>query len=146
MANWCYGELKISGSNKDIENFLLTGITPVDRVGSHLSKNLLLLTKDKLMWRLHINCDDDSYLYIDGTHRGFIDKSYISIQLTDNVDSIMLLQVRFANKIDEDALSAIAKKFNINIYVKATEETNEFERTILIDKSGKIIINETKEL
>lgn len=42
-------------------------------------------------------------------------------------------------------LSEIAKQYNIDIGVQATEETNEFTQTIAVNKVGKIMIDDTIE-
>ena len=145
MANWCYGKMTVSGRKENIKNFLLTAVKPVDRTGEILDQNLLNLTEDELGLHLNVNSKDKSYLSLNTNHRGFIDSTYIKVLSDKDNDYSLLLDVRFANYVDTNALSEIAKQYNIDIGVQATEETNEFTQTIAINKVGKVMINDIVE-
>lgn len=145
MANWCYGKMNVSGRKENIKNFLLTAVKPVDRIGKALNQNLLSLTEDDLGLHLNVNSKDKSYLSLNTNHRGFIDSTYIKVLSDKDNDYSLLLDVRFANYVDTNALSEIAKQYNIDIGVQATEETNEFTQTIAVNKAGKIMIDDIIE-
>lgn len=145
MANWCYGKMIVSGRKENIKNFLLTTVKPVDRTGEILDQNLLNLTEDELGLHLNVNSKDKSYLSLNTNNRGFIDNTYIKVLSDKDNDYSLLLDVKFANYVDTNVLSEIAKQYNIDIGVKATEETNEFTQTIAVNKVGKIMIDDTIE-
>jgi hypothetical protein len=145
MANWCYGKMTVSGRKENIKNFLLTAVKPVDRTGEILDQNLLNLTEDELGLHLNVAYKDKSYLSLNTNHRGFIDSTYIKVLSDKDNDYSLLLDVRLANYVDTNALSEIAKQYNIDIGVQATEETNEFTQTIAVNKVGKVIINDIVE-
>lgn len=148
MANWCYGKMTVSGRKENIKNFLLTAVKPVDKTGKTLNQNLLSLTEDDLGLHLNVNSKDKSYLSLNTNHRGFIDSTYIKVLSDKNNDHSLLLDVKFANYVDTNItniLSEIAKQYNIDIGVQATEETNEFTQTIAVNKAGKIMIDDIIE-
>lgn len=145
MANWCYGKMTVSGRKENIKNFLLTAVKPVDRTGKALNQNLLNLTEDDLGLHLNVNSKDKSYLSLNTNNRGFIDNTYIKVLSDKDNDYSLLLDVKFANYVDTNVLSEIAKQYNIDIGVQATEETNEFTQTIAVNKVGKIMIDDIIE-
>lgn len=145
MANWCYGKMTVSGRKENIKNFLLTAVKPVDRTGEILDQNLLNLTEDELGLHLNVNSKDKSYLSLNTNNRGFIDNTYIKVPSDKDNDYSLLLDVKFANYVDTNVLSEIAKQYNIDIGVQATEETNEFTQTIAVNKVGKIMIDDIIE-
>lgn len=145
MANWCFGKMTISGHKEDVKNFLRAGIIPVNQAGKSLNQNLLNITEDDLHVHLIVNYEDNSYLYLDNTFRGFITGTYLKIISDKDNDYSLLLDVKFANYVDTNVLSEIAKQYNIDIGVQATEETNEFTQTIAVNKVGKVMINDIVE-
>ena len=145
MANWCYGKMTVSGRKENIKNFLLTAVKPVDRTGEILDQNLLNLTEDELGLHLNVNSKDKSYLSLNTNNRGFIDSTYIKVLSDKDNDYSLLLDVKFANYVDTNVLSEIAKQYNIDISVQATEETNESTQTIAVNKAGKIMIDDIIE-
>lgn len=145
MANWCYGKMTVSGGKENIKNLLLTAVKPVDKTGKALNQNLLNLTEDDLGLHLNVASKDKSYLSLNTNHRGFIDSTYIKVLSNKDNDYSLLLDVKFANYVDTNALSKIAKQYNIDIGIQATEETNEFTQTIAVNKVGKIMINDIVE-
>ena len=145
MANWCYGKMTVSGRKENIKNFLFTAVKPVDRTGKILNQNLLNLTKDDLGLHLNVAYNDKSYLSLNTNHRDFIDSTYIKVLSDKDNDYSLLLDVKFANYVDTNTLSEIAKQYNIDIDVQATEETNEFVQTIAINKAGEIMIDDITE-
>ena len=145
MANWCYGKMTVSGKKENIKNFLLTAVKPVDRTGKALNQNLLNLTEDDLGLHLNVAYKDKSCLALSTNNRSFIDSTYIKVLSDKNNDYSLLLDVKFANYVDTNVLSEIAKQYNIDIGVQAAEETNEFTQTIAVNKVGKVIINDIVE-
>ena len=145
MANWCYGKMTVSGKKENIKNLLLTAVKPVNQTGEILDQNLLNLTEDDIGLHLNVASKDKSYLSLNTNHRGFIDSTYIKVLSDKDNDYSLLLDVRFANYVDTNALSEIAKQYNIDIGVQATEETNEFAQTIAVNKVGKVMINDIVE-
>ena len=145
MANWCYGKMTVSGKKENTKNFLLTAVKLVDKTGKALNQNFLNLTEDDLGLHLNVASKDKSYLSLNTNHRGFIDSTYIKVLSDKDNDYSLLLDVKFANYVDTNALSEIAKQYNIDIGVQATEETNEFTQTIAVNKVGKIMINDIVE-
>ena len=69
----------------------------------------------------------------------------IKILSNKDNDYSLLLDVKFANYVNTNTLSEIAKQYNIDIGVQATEETNEFTQTIAVNKAGKIMIDDIIE-
>lgn len=145
MANWCYGKMTVSGRKENIKNFLLTAVKPVDKTGKTLNQNLLSLTEDEIGLHLNVASKDKSYLSLNTNNRGFIDSTYIKVLSDKNNDYSLLLDVKFANYVDTNVLSEIAKQYNMDIGVQATEETNEFTQTIAVNKVGKVMINDIVE-
>ena len=145
MANWCYGKMTVSGKKENIKNLLLTAVKPVNQTGEILDQNLLNLTEDDIGLHLNVASKDKSYLSLNTNHRGFIDSTYIKVLSDKDNDYSLLLDARFANYVDTNALSEIAKQYNIDIGVQATEETNEFAQTIAVNKVGKVMINDIVE-
>ena len=145
MANWCYGKMTVSGKKENIKNLLLTTVKPVNQTGEILDQNLLNLTEDDIGLHLNVASKDKSYLSLNTNHRGFIDSTYIKVLSDKDNDYSLLLDVRFANYVDTNALSEIAKQYNIDIGIQATEETNEFTQTIAVNKVGKVMINDIVE-
>lgn len=145
MANWCFGKMTITGHKEDVKNFLRTGIIPVNQAGKSLNKNLLNITEDDLHVHLIVNYEDNSYLYLDNTFRGFITGTYLKV-ISDEDDAYSLLSdIKFLDYVDSDELSEIAKQYNVDIGVQATEETNAFTQTIAVNKTGKIMIDDITE-
>lgn len=145
MANWCYGKMTVSGRKENIKNFLLNAVKPIDRTGKALNQNLLNLTEDDLGLHLNVASKNKSYLSLNTNHRGFIDSTYIKVLSDKDNDYSLLLDVKFANYVDTNILSEIAKQYNIDIGIQATEETNEFTQTIAVNKVGKIMIDDIIE-
>ena len=145
MANWCYGKMTVSGKKENITNFLLTTVKPVDKTGETLNQNLLNLTEDELGLHLNVASKDKSYLSLNTNNRGFIDSTYIKVVSDKDNDYSLLLDVKFANLVDTHTLSDIAKQYNMDIGIQATEETNEFTQTIAVNKAGKIMIDDIIE-
>lgn len=145
MANWCFGKMTISGHKEDVKNFLRAGIIPVNQAGKSLNQNLLNITEDDLHVHLIVNYEDNSYLYLDNTFRGFITGTYLKI-ISDKDNAYSLLSdIKFLDYVASDELSEIAKQYNIDIGVQATEETNTFIQTIAVNKAGKIMIDDIIE-
>ena len=105
----------------------------------------LNLTEDEIGLHLNVAYKDKSYLSLNTNHRSFIDSTYIKVLSDKNNDYSLLLDVKFANYVDTNVLSEIAKQYNIDIGVQATEETNEFAQTIAVNKVGKVMINDIIE-
>ena len=145
MANWCFGKMTISGHKEDVKNFLRAGIIPVNKSGKSLNQNLLNITEDDLYVHLIVNYEDNSYLYLDNTFRGFITGTYLKI-ISDKDDAYSLLSdIKFLDYVASDELSEIAKQYNVDIGVQATEEKNTFTQTIAVNKAGKIMIDDIIE-
>ena len=145
MTNWCFGKMTISGHKKDVKNFLRAGIIPVNKAGKSLNKNLLNITEDDLHVHLIVNYEDNSYLYLDNTFRGFITRTCLKI-ISDKDDIYsLLLDIKFLDYVASDELSEIAKQYNIDIGVEATEDTNAFTQTIAVNKVGKVMIDDIIE-
>lgn len=130
MPNWCVGTLRVRGKSKDLQNFVLKGLKPVDFLGNECSE----LELDEFAY---VSCDNTCW--IEGTRRGFVNDLYVSFKDYED-DSIftIALDVKFAWEISADDLLEICKKYNIDMKIYGFEQGMEFNQMIeIID--GKIL-------
>lgn len=130
MPNWCVGTLRVRGKSKDLQNFILKGLKPVDYLGNEYAE----LELDKF---LNLSCNKTCW--IEGTRRGFVNDLDVSFEYYED-DSIhtIALDVKFAWGILADDLLEICKKYNIDMKIYGFEQGMEFNQMIeIID--GKIL-------
>ena len=130
MPNWCVGTLRVRGKSKDLQNFVLKGLKPVDFLGNECSKIELdefgYVTSDEMCW-------------IEGTRRGFVNDLNVCIEETeDDLIQTIALDVKFAWAILADDLLKICKKYNVDMKIYGFEQGMEFNQIIEII-NGKIL-------
>lgn len=118
MPNWCVGTLRVRGKSKDLQNFVLKGLKPIDYCKDEHSK--IELSKSG-----YVTCDE--MCWIEGTRRGFVNDLdvYIEDSEDDSIQTIAL-DVKFAWGISADDLLEICKKYNIDMKIYGFEQGMEF--------------------
>lgn len=130
MPNWCVGTLRVRGKSKNLKNFVLKGLKPVDFLGNEGSK----LEEDEFGY---VSCDESCW--IQGTRRGFVNDLNVCIEETeDDLVQTIALDVKFAWAILADDLLEICKKYNIDMKIYGFEQGMEFNQMIEII-NGKIL-------
>lgn len=71
MPNWCVGTLRVRGKSKNLKNFVLKGLKPVDFLGNECSE----LELDEFE---NVSCDEPCW--IQGTIRGFVNDLNVCIE------------------------------------------------------------------
>lgn len=133
MPNWCVGTLRVRGKSKDLQNFVLKGLKPVDYLGNEYTE----LELDEFF---NVSCNKTCW--IEGTRRGFVNDLDVSFKDYED-DSIhaIALDVKFAWGISADDLLKICKNYNVDMKIHGFEQGMQFNQIIeIID--GKILKDE----
>lgn len=124
MPNWCVGTLRVRGKSKNLKNFVLKGLKPVDFLGNEGSK----LEEDEFGY---VSCDESCW--IQGTRRGFVNDLHVCFgDYEDDSIHTIALDVKFAWAILADDLLEICKKYNIDMKIYGFEQGMEFNQMIEI--------------
>lgn len=130
MANFAEGTIKLKGRAENIKSALKYMFKAVGNVTIEEDTDGELITFTS----------SDSYFYINGTKRAFIDSKSFEIHLDDDFLIIELNDFMQAwHAIPEDYIE-ISKKFNVDIKIFTFEQGLEFTQEIEISK-GKILKN-----
>ena len=130
MPNWCVGTLRVRGKSKNLKNFVLKGLKPVDSFGNECSE----LELDEFSY---VSCDEPCW--IQGTIRGFVNDLYVSFKdYEDDSTHAIALDVKFAWRISADDLLKICKKYNVDMKIYGFEQGMQFNQMIEIIK-GRIL-------
>lgn len=128
MPNWCEGSLKIRGTKDNIKRFLQDGVESAN------GEKLLIKWKCQFV-KIE---NSESYIYIKGTKRHFLDKgsdygieNYL-VRLTDGRFCISFPKFSAAWDIDAKCLADVSKEYGIDFRIFAFERGWEFNRDILI--------------
>ena len=114
MPNWCEGTLKVRGTIKDLKDFVLNGLIPVNPLG--VTKEPLSLDGEDET-SLYISSTPDT-LYIKGTRRAFCEPDYIEINSDEpNDKTILTMPFKQAWAILSDNLLAVCKEFNVDMKI-----------------------------
>lgn len=129
MPNWCVGTLRVRGKSKNLKNFVLKGLEPVDFFGNECSE----LEEDEFGY---ISCDESCW--IQGTRRGFVNDLNVCFEDYDD-DSIqtITLDAKFAWNINSEELLKVCQKYHVDMRIYAFEQGMEFNLEIEII-NGKI--------
>lgn len=129
MPNWCEGTLKVRGTIKDLKNFVLNGLLPVEPIG-RLKKPLSLDGESET--NIYIMSVSDT-LYIKGTRRAFCSPDYIDVSTDEPKDkTIMTLPFKQAWEISADNLLDVCKEFNVDMRIQGFESGMRFSQIVEI--------------
>jgi hypothetical protein len=138
MPNWCEGTLKVRGTIKDLKNFVLNGLIPVNPLGA-TKEPLSLDGEDETS--LYISSVPDT-LYIKGTRRAFCEPDYIEVDSDEpNDKTILTMPFKQAWAILSDNLLEVCKEFNIDMKIQGFERGMRFSQIVEI-VDGEIIQDE----
>ena len=129
MPNWCEGTLKVRGTLKNLKNFVLNGLEPVDFIGD--AKPPLKVVEETDTY-IDIRCSDSS-LCMKGTRRHFCKPDYIEMY-ADEPNEIIVWKTPFkaAWGIDSDSLLQLCKEFNVDMKIQGFERGMQFSQIIEI--------------
>lgn len=129
MPNWCEGTLKVRGTIKDLKNFLLNGLIPVNPIGA-IKESLSLDEEDETS--LYISSVPDT-LYIKGTRRAFCEPDYIEVSSDEpNDKAILTMPFKQAWAILSDNLLEVCKEFNLDMKIQGFERGMRFSQIVEI--------------
>ena len=138
MPNWCEGTLKVRGTIKDLKDFVLNGLIPVNPLG--VTKEPLSLDGEDET-SLYISSTPDT-LYIKGTRRAFCEPDYIEINSDEpNDKTILTMPFKQAWAILSDNLLAVCKEFNVDMKIQGFERGMRFSQIVEI-VNGEIVQDE----
>lgn len=138
MPNWCEGTLKVRGIIKDLKNFVLNGLLPVNPIGT-IKESLSLDGEDETS--LYISSVPDT-LYIKGTRRAFCEPDYIEVSSDEpNDKTILTMPFKQAWAILSDNLLEVCKEFNVDMKIQGFERGMRFSQIVEI-VDGEIIQDE----
>ena len=124
MPNWSKGCLKVRGKAANVKKFILEGLKPADFSGYEFHKLELSDVGD-----VETNKD----CWIEGTTRGYVENLYIDFSgYEDHETFTALLDAKFAYRADAEELSAVCKKYSVDMRIYAFERVMEFNQDILI--------------
>ena len=124
MPNGSIGCLKVRGATTNAKKFILEGLKPVDFFGNELPKLELSDFGD-----VETNKD----CWIEGTTRGFVENLYVNFSDCEDGETFTaLFDAKFAWAADAEELSAVCKKYSVDMKLYAFEKGMEFNQDILI--------------
>lgn len=140
MANWCYGNMEISGKKESVLNFLKNELIPVAYDGNHLHLNPIVTVTDDHI-QLIRRTDNEMYhsMWLKGSYKGFLTESYIKVLNNDTNKYTVNLQVEFCYFAYGEFAIKPAGEHNVAIDINVIEENNEFRQIIKVDNTGKIL-------
>nr|DAK72516.1 MAG TPA: hypothetical protein [Caudoviricetes sp.] len=128
MANFAEGTIKLRGRAENIKSALKYMFEAVGNVTIEEDKDGELI----------IFTSSDSYFYINGTKRAFIDGESFEIHLDDDFLIIELNNFMQAWRAIPDNYIEISEKFNVDIKIFTFEQGMQFTQEIEISK-GEIL-------
>lgn len=129
MPNWCEGTLKVRGTIKDLKNFVLNGLLPVDLIGRMKEPLSLEGESETSLYILDIT----DALYIKGTRRAFCEPAYIDVCVDKPDDkAIITMPFKEAWAILSDKLLEVCKEFNVDIKIQGFERGMRFSQIVEI--------------
>lgn len=128
MANFAEGTIKLRGRVENIKSALKYMFEAVGDV----------IIEEDTDGELIIFTSSDSYFYINGTKRAFIDGESFEIHLDDDFLIIELNNFTQAWRAIPDDYTEISEKFNVDIKIFTFEQGMQFTQEIEISK-GKIL-------
>ncbi len=129
MPNWCEGTLKVRGTIKDLKNFVLNGLLPVDPIGRMKEPLSLDGESETSIYILGIT----DTLYIKGTRRAFCEPADIDVCVDEPDDkAIITMPFKQAWAILSDDLLEVCKEFNVDIKIQGFEQGMRFSQIVEI--------------
>lgn len=140
MANWCYGNMEISGKKENVLNFLKSELVPVTNYGEHLKINPVITVVDDHI-QLIKRTDNEIYhsTWLKDSYKGFLTSSYVNILSNDVDDYKVNLHIEFCYFAYREFAIKPAGEHNVAIDIDVVEENNEFRQIIKIDNTGKLL-------
>lgn len=126
MSNCCRGELKIRGTKKNIEHFLLEGLEPIDE-----QKTIEVIHEEDM---LIMKISDNGYgFYLKNTDGQFIEQYDIAFSYAED-DQVILVMPGYAGSgsINAEELAKLSKDFMIDFKIYGFEYGIEFNQDIEI--------------
>ena len=138
MPNWCEGTLKVRGTIKDLKNFVLNGLLPVDPMG-RMKEPLSLDGESETSFYIFGITDT---LYIKGARRAFCEPAHIDVCVDEPDDKVIItMPFKQAWVILSDDLLEVCKEFNVDIKIQGFEQGMRFSQIVEI-VDGEIIQDE----
>lgn len=138
MPNWCEGTLKVRGTIKDLKNFVLNGLIPVDPIGK--TKKPLTLDGEEETGICIMSVPDT--LYVKGSRRAFCEPDYIDVCVDEQNDkTVLTMPFKQAWAILADNLLDVCKEFNVDMKIQGFERGLRFSQIIEI-VDGEIVQDE----
>lgn len=138
MPNWCEGTIKVRGTIKDLKNFVLNGLLPVNLIG-RMKEPLSLEGESETSFYIS---DITDALYIKGTRRAFCEPAYIDACVGKPDDkAIITMPFKEAWAILSDNLLKVCKEFNVDIKIQGFERGMRFSQIVEI-VNGEIVQDE----
>lgn len=129
MPNWCEGTLKVRGTIRDLKNFVLNGLIPVDHFGRE-KETLSFDGEDETSFYV---LSVPHTLYIKGTIRAFCEPDYIDVSSDDSNDkAILTMPFKQAWAILANKLLEVCKEFNLDMKIQGFEKGQKFSQIIEI--------------
>lgn len=130
MPNWCKGTLRVRGKAKDLRNFIVDGLEPVDLRGNN---------KGVLSFNECGECETSYHCWIKDTDRGFAINVYVYIDNELSEEKLTIcLDTKFAWDIGAEVLGVISERYHVDMKIYAFERGSEINRDIVII-NGEII-------
>ena len=124
MPNWSEGCLKVRGKAANVKKFVLEGLKPVDVLGNNPPKLELSGIGE---------VDTENVCWIKGTDRGFVENLCVDFSFVEDDETLTAkLDAKFAQAADAEELSALCKKYSVDMKLYAFEKGAEFNQDILI--------------
>ena len=134
MPNWSEGCLKVRGKAANVKKFVLEGLKPIDFFGNDLPKVDLSEIGE---------AETENVCWIEGTDKGFVENLYVDFSFVEDDETFTaVLDAKFAWAADAEALSALCKKYSVDMKLYAFEKGMGFNQDILI--VGKEILRDNR--
>lgn len=129
MPNWCKGTLKVRGKKKNVIEFMLKGLKPVDTGRSLFLNKFGNIVSNETCW-------------IENTYRGFVLEVDVFFSDYEDEDIVTIaLDSKFAHDIDTGELLKTSKKYSVDMKIYGFEKGMQFNRDVEII-NGEIIKDE----
>lgn len=134
MPNWSKGCLKVRGKAANVKKFILECVKPIDPN----SNGLLKLEISDLG-----EIESKGVCWIDGTKVGWVENLLVDFSFVEDDETFTAtLDAKFAWAADAEELSALCKKYSVDMKLYAFEKGMGFNQDILI--VGKEILRDNR--
>ena len=128
MANYCRGDLRITGTKEDIRNFMLDGLGV-----NKLSEVEIIENEDSIEL-----IKEGGWYYIDCLKRASIQQERIKFNYADGFLEVFFRQ---AWCIEVEQLAEVSRKYNVDFSIVGYENDMGFIQDIVIEK-GEVVKHE----